>query len=769
MAAVVVLGIAATLVVNASVMAQQPRWNVETPTGPDHAIAFEATEGTWMSLAVAPDGRSIAFDLLGQLYGMPIDGGAARRLTNGRSWNLLPRYSPDGQSITFSSDRSGSHGIWIMDRQGTNLRSLHVDGEHAYRAAWSTDGQRLFVSGTAGLTAVDLNGNRTPVVRGAGTVNVAAVEPQGTHVIIERLARPVYPFGFNPYFTPAGGSTIERVDARTGAATTLIQRPGGAFAAILSPDGKVLAYLNRHIDQTRLVLRNLETHQERDLPGSLDPDRQSSRSGYGPYPALAWHPDGRRLLVNTGGQIVSIDVATGARTPIPFRASIDRQASETIRFASREPDSKAKTRTHRWGTRVPQGILFEALGDLWLRDAKGASRNLTRSAAHETSPVFDPQSGALYYATWSDDSLGAVHRMATLGGPSERLTTIPAQYGSIAVAPQGRAVAYVRGIDGLERGTLLSNEGEFELVIRDQAGTERSVTGISAQPLVYADIAGKIPPHLSFTTDGQRLLFTEFERDTLVLKQIGVDGTGETVLVKFPNAVTATPSPDLSQIAFREYQRSFITPFPTAGHPVVISPYEGVGSSTRVDAEDGGYMAWSADGRTLAWTRATGFYEKELARILAGPLDPSTIPTTADAWNEPRVPGSTAQRTETALELAVQTGGGMTALTGARVVTMNATRQVSDNATILIDGGRIVGIGAGLAIPRNAKVHDLAGTTIIPGLIDAHAHPHIEHSALHVIEQQPTYLSGPLAYGVTTMVEVYGNEYRDGWLSDMLR
>src|SRR5690606_7022660 len=121
----------------------------------------------------------------------------------------------------------------------------------------------------------------------------------------------------------------------------------------------------------------------------------------------------------------------------------------------------------------------------------------------------------------------------------------------------------------------------------------------------------------------------------------------------------------------------------------------------------------------------------------ASPLDPSTIPTTADAWNGPRVPGSTAQRTETALDLTVQTGGGIIALTGARVVTMNAARQVIDNATILIDGGRIVGIGAGLAVPRNAKVHDLAGTTIIPGLIDAHAHPHIEHSALHVIERQP--------------------------------
>ncbi len=770
MAGVVLVGLAVTLVLDASdAPAQQPGWSVETPTGVERPIAFEATQGTWMSLAVSPDGRFIAFDLLGHIYEMPIEGGAARRLTEGRSWNLLPRYSPDGRSIAFSSDRGGSHGIWVMDRQGTNLRSLHADGEQAYRAAWSADGQRLFVSGTAGIASVDLTGNRTAVARGPGTVNVAAVEPSGTSVVIERLARPVYPFGFNPYITPAGGSTIERIDTRAGEVTTLIQRPGGAFAPTLSPDGKALAYLNRHIDQTRLVLRDLETHRERVLPGAIDPDRQASRSGYGPYPALAWHPDGQRLYLNTDGQIVAVEVATGARSVIPFRAPVDRQASETIRFANREPDEKAKTRTHRWGTRIPQGILFEALGDLWLRDAKGATRNLTLSAAHETSPSFDPQSGALYYASWSDDSLGAVYRMATLGGPTERLTTIPAQYGSIAIAPQGGAIAYVRGVDGIERGTLLSNEGEFELLLRSASGAERRITGISAQPLVYADIAGKIPPSVSFTADGERLLFTEFERDTLVLKQIGIDGTGETVVAKFPNAVAAVPSPDLSRIALREYQRSFLTPFPTGSQPAVISPYEGLGTSMRVDAEDGGYLAWSGDGRTLTWTRGTGYYEKEVARILADHDSPPALVTTAEAWNGPRVPGSTARRTETALELTVAAPTGITALTGARVVTMNAARQVIDNATILIDGNRIVGIGPGLAIPRNAKVHDLAGATIIPGLIDAHAHPHIEHSALHVIEQQPTYLSGPLAYGVTTMVEVYGNEYRDGWLSDMLR
>ncbi len=752
-----------------SVSAQQPAWSVETPTGPERPITFEATQGTWMSLAISPDGRYLAFDLLGHIYEMPIDGGAARQLTGGRSWNLMPRYSPDGQIIAFSSDRTGSHGIWLMDRQGGNLRSLYTPGDNTYRAVWAPDGQSLLTANSSGLATIDLRGNRTSLIRGPGTINAGAFEPDGAGILFERLARPVYPFGFNPYFTPAGGSTIEQLDLPSGQTATLIQRPGGAFAPTLSPDGTLLAYLNRHIDTTRIILRNLFTHRERVLPGAVDPDRQSSRSGYGPYPAMAWHPDGRRLFLNTGGQIVSVDVTTGTRTTIPFRATIDRQASSTIRFASKEPDRTAKTRTHRWGTRTPQGILFEALGDLWLQDAKGVARNLTSSPAHETSPTVDPRTGALYYASWSDDSLGAVYRIAKSGARPERLTTIPAQYGSIAIAPQGDAIAFVRGADGIEHGTLLSNEGEFDLVLRRESGTEQRVAGISTQPLVYADIAGKIPPSVSFTADGQRLIFTEFERDTLVLKQIGIDGENESVLAKFPNGVAAVPSPDLSQIALREYQRSFITPFPTGGEPVVVSPYEGIGTSARVDAEDGGYLTWSGDGRTLAWTRGTGFYEKSVSRILADQANPPATSTTAEAWNGARVPGSTAQRTETALELTVAAPTGVTALTGARVVTMNGMRQVIENATILINGNRITAVGAGLTIPSNAKVHDLAGATIIPGLIDAHAHPHIEHSALHVIEQQPTYLSGPLAYGVTTMVEVYGNEYRDGWLSDMLR
>ncbi|MSR02672.1 MAG: hypothetical protein EXR94_08030 [Gemmatimonadetes bacterium] len=754
--------------------AQEPkRWSVETPTGPTRPLAFDATEGTWMSLAVSPDGRFMAFDLLGSIYEIPIVGGTARRLTEGRSWNLFPRYSPDGRLIAFSSDRSGSHNIWVMDRQGAGLRNVAPSVENIYKPSWSPDGRRIF-AGTAGdgvpnqLVAFTLAGGRQTLLQNSGSVNGAGSEPLGAGLIFERSVRPVYPFGFNPYVTPLGGVRIDRYDQATAEVTTVVERPGGAFAAALSPNGRMLAYINRDIDDVRLIVHDLVTRAERVLLRRLDRDRQDSGSDYGPYPTMAWHPDGSQLFLGRGGKLIAIEVATTKVTEIPFRAPVERQMSETIRFKADEPSGRTTTRTHRFGSRTSQGILFEALGDLWLEDAAGVRRNLTQSDAHETSPVLDPKTGALYYASWTDDSLGAIYRSATLGGSTERLTSIPAQYGSLAVSPDGVTLAYVRGAGGVERGLWLSNETDFELIVRAPTGVERRVAGISGQPLEYANIAGKIPPSVQFGPTGQTLYFTEFERDTLVLKRIGVNGAGETVLFRFPNAVAAVPSPDLTWIAVREYQRSFITPFADAGQPVSVSLFDKTGFSVRVDPEDGGYLTWSPDGRTLGWTRGTGFYEKDVDRIEAEARSPVIVPV-GGSWTGPRVPGSTARRTETAIEFAIDAPSGAVALTGVRLVTMNPKREVLEGATILIQGSRIAAIGKRVAIPAGAKVFDLGGRTVIPGLVDAHAHPHIEHSSLHVIEQRPTYLSGPLAYGVTTVFEIYGNEYRDGWISDMLR
>ncbi|PYP61205.1 MAG: amidohydrolase, partial [Gemmatimonadetes bacterium] len=82
---------------------------------PGRSVNVDTDEGTWISLDVSPDGRTIVFDLLGDLYTIPISGGTATGLTSGIAYDAQPRFSPDGKSILFTSDRDGGDNVWVMD------------------------------------------------------------------------------------------------------------------------------------------------------------------------------------------------------------------------------------------------------------------------------------------------------------------------------------------------------------------------------------------------------------------------------------------------------------------------------------------------------------------------------------------------------------------------------------------------------------------------------------------------------------------------------
>ena len=77
-----------------------------------------------MSLDVSPDGQTIAFDLLGDIYTMPITGGTAKNISSGLPWEYQPRFSSDGSRIAFTSDRGGGDNIWIMNVDGSDRQQL---------------------------------------------------------------------------------------------------------------------------------------------------------------------------------------------------------------------------------------------------------------------------------------------------------------------------------------------------------------------------------------------------------------------------------------------------------------------------------------------------------------------------------------------------------------------------------------------------------------------------------------------------------------------
>jgi Tol biopolymer transport system component len=108
-----------TLVSAASLAAQRggpPRDPMQEglPLRPTRTMQFTTRVGHWMSVDVSPDGQTLAFDLLGDIYTMPIAGGKATALTRGMGFDASPRFSPDGKKIVYVSDRDGGYNLYVL-------------------------------------------------------------------------------------------------------------------------------------------------------------------------------------------------------------------------------------------------------------------------------------------------------------------------------------------------------------------------------------------------------------------------------------------------------------------------------------------------------------------------------------------------------------------------------------------------------------------------------------------------------------------------------
>lgn len=121
------------------------KWDVNAADGPTTPLSFDTDEGTWMNLDVSPDGRTIVFDLLGDVYTMPAAGGRATRIAGGATFDMQPRFSPDGKRIAFTSDRDGLWNIWTMDVDGKDAKQVsHEKQWWVNSPTWSPDGQYIF-------------------------------------------------------------------------------------------------------------------------------------------------------------------------------------------------------------------------------------------------------------------------------------------------------------------------------------------------------------------------------------------------------------------------------------------------------------------------------------------------------------------------------------------------------------------------------------------------------------------------------------------------
>jgi hypothetical protein len=229
----------------------KPKWDVAAPPLPTRMVNINVDEGTWMDVDVSPDGRTIAFDMLGDIYTMPITGGTATRIAEGLPYEMQPQFSPDGKRIAFTSDRGGGDNIWLMNVDGSDKRQLTKEEFRLLnQPAWSPDG-RFIAARKHFTTARSLGTGEIWIYHVGGGDGFVAVK-KASEALQKELGEPVYaPDGGSFYYTrnvspgpifeyaqDSNGSLfeIEKYELATGKVSTAVQGAGGATRPAPSPE-----------------------------------------------------------------------------------------------------------------------------------------------------------------------------------------------------------------------------------------------------------------------------------------------------------------------------------------------------------------------------------------------------------------------------------------------------------------------------------------------------------------------------------------------------
>ena len=317
--------------------------------------AIDVDEATWVTVDVSPDGQTVVFDLLGDLYLMPISGSdTPAKLTEGMAWDMQPRFSPDGEFIAFTSDRTGKDGyggnnLWIIERDGTGLQQITAESNHLVNGpAWSPDGETLvgrkhFTSrrslGAGEMWLYHRSGVEADAAGGVQLtkrpndqkdVNEPVFSPNGRYLYFSQDTTPGDVFEYDKD-SNRQIYVIKRLDLESGEEISYITGPGGACRPTPSHDGKSLAFIRRVGSKTGLHLFDLQSGAIRLLSDGMERDMQEAWAIHGVYPAFAWTPDDQWIVIWARGKIRKIRVADGHEEVIPFRIRDTREIREAVR------------------------------------------------------------------------------------------------------------------------------------------------------------------------------------------------------------------------------------------------------------------------------------------------------------------------------------------------------------------------------------------------------------------------------------------------------
>jgi Tol biopolymer transport system component len=770
--------------------AEKPK-ETPLPLKPARKVEFDTDQGTWMSVDVSPDGKTLIFDLVGDLYEMPISGGEAKKITSGMAFNAQPSFSPDGTKIAFISDRGGAENVWIANPDGSNPVQLSQDEQSEFASpTWTPDSQYV-IAAREPQFPIGLFELWMYHVRGGVGVQITKSKakpdaPPSTwsHAVgasASRDGRYLYYASREGFFDKVYNVTfplsqITRHDRITGDDDTVTDAHGSAMRPVISPDGSLLVYATRYETETGFRIRDLKNGEERWLKYPVQRDDQESLFTRDFLPSYCFTPDGKELIAAWGGKIHRIAVADGKDTEIGFTAKVSRDLGPDLNLAMRVEEGSVQARLIQQPALSPDGkrLVFSVLTHLYMMDLpSGSPHRVTTGDQREFQPAWSPDGQWLAYVTW-DYNGGHIWKVRADGQSApQQLTKISAFYRDVTWSPDGTRIVGLRAPKNArieqfdEWGPPTSN---LDLIWIPAGGGDANF---------ILPARGAARPH--FGPEPDRIyVYSESG-----LTSVRYDGTDRRTIIKVvgkawfpqqPEKGEGSPaddvriSPDgLWALAQNDNQVYLLAVPHLGGEPPTIDISKSAVPIRRITEVGGDYMGWADGGKTVTWAEGSTFFRIPLTQIefeppkkdddktasaepgAASEPQKSATPTSpsAEPKDDKKPPKLHPETITVKIEFPRHTPKGSAVLRGARVITMNQQHEVIENADVVVKDNRIVAIGknGSVQVPADAKVIDVAGKTIVPGFVDVHPHwNEVRHSVMDV--QNWSFLAN-LAYGVT--------------------
>ena len=719
-------------------------WNVNNPHEDWEYNTFKlnTNEGTWMNLDVSPDGKNIVFDLLGDIYTMPISGGNATILRSGLAYEVQPKFSPNGKYISFTSDAEGGDNIWVMTVDGKNAKSITKEKFRLLNnAVWTSDGESLIarkhftsqrslgagemwqypLSGSAGLKLTKRKNDQQDV-------NDPSISSDGKYLY---YAEDMYPGGFFQYNKDPNKQiyVINQYNFETGETERITGGPGGAARPVISRDGKLLAFVKRIRTKSVLYIHDLETGKEWPVYEGLNKDQSEAWAVFGVYPHFSWMPNNKEIVIWAQGKINRINIDTKQVKNIPFQVNQEIKLAKTHRVKRKVFEEEFTSKMIKNVQTSPDGktIIFTSLGHIYKKKLpNGTPKRITNLTDFEAEPTFSTDGKSLLFVTWNDKNLGAIYKVNIDGSGLRKITKEKGIYRTPTYNSSSSQIVYRKESGNGDQGYDYTKKTGIYIANADGTSTKR------------VSKSGEFP---IFSSDDKRIFFQTggsfFGGLTKKLKSVSLIGEDEKSHFTSKLANRLVPSKDNKWIAFIHLHKLFVAPIVMNGSEINLDQNTKSFKVESLSKNAGINLHWSSNNQKVHWTLGDEYFSK------------SILNNTSDPFAKTNLSSEIEEGIKVNLMSKSDIPEGRIAFKNARIITMNGN-EVIENGTIIIHKNKIETIGesSSINIPSNAKMYDMKGKTIMPGIVDVHAHVGAFRNGLSTQKHWQFYAN--LAFGVTT-------------------